>query len=214
MPVVTCPDCGRDVSTIAAACPHCGRPSPAGVQPIAQALSQSAVPFHEETLWKGNPSWLLLIGKLFAMVVTLIAIPVAAWFFATKTPDRPNSNEIMQWGWRITAVLLLIQLIAFLLALARLRSTIYTVTNQRVMIETGMLSKNLSEIDLRYIDDTQFHQGVSDRMLGIGNVTIISSDKSMPSYVLRGLRDPRALREMIRTSAYQVSQRQLFTRAT
>jgi len=157
---------------------------------------------------------LLLIGKLFAMVVTLIAIPVAAWFFATKTPDRPNSNEIMQWGWRITAVLLLIQLIAFLLALARLRSTIYTVTNQRVMIETGMLSKNLSEIDLRTIDDTQFHQVVSDRMLGIGNVTIISSDKSIPSYVLRGLRDPRALREMIRTSAYQVSQRQLFTRAT
>jgi uncharacterized membrane protein YdbT with pleckstrin-like domain len=157
---------------------------------------------------------LLLIGKLFAMVVTLIAIPVAAWFFATKTPDRPNSNEIMQWGWRITAVLILIQLIAFILALARLRSTIYTVTNQRVMIETGMMSKNLSEIDLRYIDDTQFRQGVTDRMLGIGYVTIISSDKAAPSCVLRGVRDPRALREMIRTSAYQVSQRQLFTRST
>jgi uncharacterized membrane protein YdbT with pleckstrin-like domain len=214
MPVVTCPDCGRDVSTLATACPHCGRPSAAGGQPIAQSLSQSAVPFHEETLWQGNPSWLLLIGKLFAMVVTLIAIPVAAWFLATKTPDRPNSNEIMQWGWRITAVLILIQLIAFILALARLRSTIYTVTNQRVMIETGMMSKNLSEIDLRYIDDTQFRQGVTDRMLGIGYVTIISSDKATPSCVLRGVRDPRALREMIRTSAYQVSQRQLFTRST
>ena len=214
MPVVTCPDCGHDVSTIATACPHCGRPSAAAGQPIAQALGQPAVPFHEETLWQGNPSWLLLIGKVIAMVVTVIAIPLAAWFFATKTPDRANSNEFMQWGWRITGLLVLIQLISFLMALARLRSTIYTVTNQRVMIETGMVSKNLSEIDLRYIDDTQFHQGVADRMLGIGNVMIISSDKATPTYVLRGLRDPRALREMVRTNAYQVSQRQLFTRAT
>lgn len=26
MPIETCPDCGRDVSTSAAACPGCGRP--------------------------------------------------------------------------------------------------------------------------------------------------------------------------------------------
>ncbi|HEX9161102.1 MAG TPA: PH domain-containing protein, partial [Thermoanaerobaculia bacterium] len=96
----------------------------------------------------------------------------------------------------------------------RLRSTLYTITNQRVMIERGLLSKSLSEIDLRYVDDTQFYQGVFDRLLGVGNVTIISSDKATPVYVLGGVRNPRALREMIRSNSYQVSQRQIFTRAT
>ena len=211
MPVAPCPDCGRDVSTVATACPHCGRPSGAGTQPIAQPAS---VPSREETLWQGNPSWSLLIGKLLAIAAALIVIPLVARFGASKTPDLETSLKIIRGGWWIAAAIVFLQLIAFTLALARLRSTIYTVTNQRVMIETGMLSKSLSEIDLRYIDDTQFHQGVTDRMLGIGNVTIISSDKATPTYVLVGLRDPRALREMIRTSAYQVSQRQLFTRAT
>jgi hypothetical protein len=83
-----------------------------------------------------------------------------------------------------------------------------------VMIERGLVTKALSEIDLRYVDDTQFFQGIVDRILGIGNVTIISSDKSSPVYVLHGVKDPRGLREMIRTNSYQVSQRQIFTRAT
>lgn len=26
MPLTTCPDCDREISTTAAACPHCGRP--------------------------------------------------------------------------------------------------------------------------------------------------------------------------------------------
>ena len=77
-----------------------------------------------------------------------------------------------------------------------------------------MLTRSLGEIDLRYIDDSQFFQGVMHRMVGIGNVTLVSSDKAMPVYVLRGIRDPRGVREMIRTYAYKVSQRQIFTRAT
>ena len=109
---------------------------------------------------------------------------------------------------------MLVEAVRFFVALARLRSTLYTITNQRVMIERGLLTKALSEIDLRYIDDTQFFQSVTDRLLGIGNVTIISSDKSTPTYVLAGVRDPRNLREMIRSNSYQVSQRQIFTRST
>jgi hypothetical protein len=33
-------------------------------------------------------------------------------------------------------------------------------------------------------------------------------------FLLRGIRDPRGIRETIRSHAYQVSQRQIFTRAT
>ncbi|HYH78658.1 MAG TPA: zinc ribbon domain-containing protein, partial [Longimicrobium sp.] len=42
MPLITCPDCGREVSDAAPACPHCGRPfqptpstPPAAPKPIA-----------------------------------------------------------------------------------------------------------------------------------------------------------------------------------
>ena len=212
MPVIACPDCGKDVSTMAPACPHCGRPSPAGTVPITAATAPRAAV--EETLWRGNPSAMRLIGRIVGIVLILAVVPWIFHLAAAQTPDLERSANIVRIGWWITALLALFEIVRFFLALAHLRSTLYTITNQRVMIERGLLTKSLSEIDLRYIDDTQFSQGIIDRMLGVGNVTIISSDKATPVYVLAGVRDPRNLREMIRSNSYQVSQRQIFTRAT
>jgi membrane protein YdbS with pleckstrin-like domain len=212
MPVIACPDCGKDVSTMAPACPHCGRPSPAGTVPITTATARP--PVAEETLWRGNPSAMKLIGRIVGIVLILIIVPLIFHYAARATPDFERSENIRKIGWWITGLLVLVEAVRFFVALAHLRSTLYTITNQRVMIEKGLVTKSLSEIDLRYIDDTQFTQGVFDRMLGVGNVTIISSDKSTPVYVLQGVRDPRNLREMIRSNSYQVSQRQIFTRST
>jgi uncharacterized membrane protein YdbT with pleckstrin-like domain len=170
----------------------------------------AAVPTAEEPLWKGSPSWRVLIGKVVMMVLTVILIPVAI-FIDSKTSGSGNITKI---GWYATALLLLIQLVGFLFSMLRLQSTIYTVSNQRILIQQGILSKSVSEIDLRSIDDTQFFQSFTDRLLGIGNVTLVSSDKALPTTMLRGIHNPRAVRETIRAAAYQVSQRQLFTRAT
>lgn len=211
MPVIACPDCGRDVSTLAPVCPHCGRPSPAGTMPIAP--SAAAIP-KEETLWRGTPSAIKLAGRIIEGVLIVVIVPLLFRWFAGQTNDLQTSTNLIRFGWLATSLLLIITVVRFLSAFIQLRSTLYTITNQRVMIERGLLSKQLSEIDLRYVDDTQFFQGIVDRMLGIGNVTIISSDKSTPTYVLVGVKDPRALREMIRSNSYQVSQRQIFTRAT
>lgn len=210
MPVIACPDCGRDVSTLAPTCPHCGRPSPAGTTPITPAPQ----PVAEETVWRGTPAATLLIGRVIIMLAIVIIVPLVTHLVARSTADLETGARITRAGWMITAVLLLIEGVRFLISFMRLRSTLYTITNQRVMIETGLLTKTLSEIDLRYVDDTQFFQPMIYRLLGIGNVTIISSDKSTPVQVLRAVPDPRRIRELIRTNSYQQSQRQIFTRAT
>jgi membrane protein YdbS with pleckstrin-like domain len=211
VPVITCPDCGRDVSTLAAACPHCGRPSPAGTAPMPAA---SPAAMKEETLWRGNPSAKILLGQLLAIVVVLIVIPIVAHSIAANITDFEASSRAVRVGWWLTSIIVILQLVWLFIALARLRSTMYTISNQRVMVEKGILSKSLGEIDLRYVDDTQFFQSLIARLLGIGNVTIVSSDKTTPVFVLQGVNDPRGVRELIRTQAYQVSQRQIFTRPT
>ncbi len=212
MPVIACPDCGRDVSTLAPVCPHCGRPSPAGTSvPPAQGIAQAA---KEETLWRGTPSPTLLIGKIATLVLILVAIPAIAIFFSLTVTDELKEGNIKTAGWVIAGILGAAQLVVLIVAWMKLRTTMYSITNQRVIIEQGILSKTVNEIDLRYVDDSQFFQGLGDRVLGIGNVTLISSDKSSPTYMLRSVRDPRSVREMIRTHAYQMSQRQVFTRAT
>ena len=121
----------------------------------------------------------------------------------------------MTMRWLVIVFALIVwRAVGVIIAFARIRSTLYTVSNQRVIIESGIVEKKVEDIDLRTIDDTNFRQRIVERMLGIGNVTIVSSDKMAPMFVLRGIPDPRGLRELIRGRAYEVSQRQLFTRAT
>jgi uncharacterized membrane protein YdbT with pleckstrin-like domain len=210
MPVIACPDCGRDVSPLAPACPHCGRPSPGGNAPIAAPNT----PAQERTLWRGSPSAIVLAGYIATIVATLIVIPVAARFFGGTIGDIERGRNVARVGWMAALVLAAIEIVLFLVAFIRLRSTSYTVTSQRVMIEQGVFAKTVDEVDLRYIEDSLFHQSFGDRILGIGSVTLISSDKTTPRATLRSIRKPREVREMIRAEAYQTSQRQVFTRAT
>ncbi len=195
---------------MATACPHCGRPSPAGTTPPLSPVA----PVAEQTLWHGTPSPTLLAGHVLAIVVVLIAIPLLTRFFGSTMPDEDQGASMIRFGWIATAIIIAVQLIALTIAWIRLRATSYTVTNQRVLIEQGVFTKTVDEIDLRYVDDSQFQQTLVDRILGIGNVTLISSDKTSPRYMLRSVKDPRGVRELVRAQAYQSSHRQIFTRAT
>lgn len=170
-------------------------------------------PAREETLWQGTPSTTLLIGHIAGIVLVLIGIPLLTRFFAS-TMDDAQREGMIRFGYWATAILLTIQLIALLVAWIQLRSTMYRVSNQRVIVEQGIFSKTVDEIDLRYVDDSNFTQSLAERILGIGSVTLMSSDASSPRYVLRSIKNPRDVRELIRAEAYKNSQRQIFTRAT
>ena len=67
---------------------------------------------------------------------------------------------------------------------------------------------------MRTIDDITFHQTFVERLLGIGQIAILSSEPSTPRVRLVGVTDPRQVRELIRGSAYQATRGQLFTRST
>ena len=99
------------------------------------------------------------------------------------------------------------------LAMLVLRSHRYGISNQRIMVESGVFSKSLAEVDVRTIDDITFHQTFVERLLGIGQIAVLSSDPRTRASAV-GIPDPRQVRELIRNSAYQATRGQLFTRAT
>jgi hypothetical protein len=180
----------------------------------------------EQDVWEGHPSFLLIFGRVAGFVVSLIFWPLLGYAFMTyalpfaalQAPLRPwittHESRVLTAVAAIVGVILLLNLVRLLLAIGRVKSTHYRLTSQRLLIESGLLSKSVDEIDLRYIDDLEFRQTLLDRLLGIGQVFVVSSDKLAPKLAIRGIKDPRGLREKIRAHAYQVSQRQFFTRST
>src|SRR6202521_1326516 len=197
MALVPCPECQREISTAAATCPHCGRPMSPSL-----SVPQGGMPTtKEETLWRGTPSWALLFGKIVRAALAAVLLPLILYlgydWLSASPAIQDKHDTIFRVGWLITFAVVLVLAIQVIIALARIKSTLYPITNQRVIIESGLFSKSVEDIDLRTIDDTSFQQRVLDRLLGIGNVTIVSSDKMAPTYILHGVPDPRALRETI-----------------
>jgi membrane protein YdbS with pleckstrin-like domain len=190
-------------------------------------FASSAPPGPEQVLWEGGPSIALVYGKLLRVIIrVVIVIAIGYLAFAFGLPAlgsvssdlnsfiEQNSSAIYVGIVVVLALAVLPSVIALLQAIARIKNTHYRVTNQRIVIESGVLSRSLEEIDMRSVDDIEFQQSFLERMFGIGQVFIVSTDKVAPKLALHGIHDPRNTRELIRSTAYQVSQRQLFTRST
>lgn len=85
-------------------------------------------------------------------------------------------------------------------ALRRL-GTHYKVTTQRIVIETGVFSKKLDQIDIYRINDYSVERPFSQRLLGTGNLVIEAMDKSTPIVRLEGLKtDVVSLYERLRVA--------------
>lgn len=222
MPLVSCPDCGRQVSTAAAACPQCNRPLVAGL-----AVAPAGPAGSEEVAWEGVPSFKAMLGEISSSAVFAIGLPVAAAvafgpglsFIAglsrdmarTVTEGRGTLHAAITW---VVVGLVVLRLAKLAWHIAVLRSHHYRVSNQRILLESGVLSKRIDEVDMRTVEDIEFRQSLTERLLGIGEIGIIAADKRMARFRLLGVENPREVRELIRAQAFQATQRQLFTRTT
>lgn len=75
----------------------------------------------------------------------------------------------------------------------------YILTNERLLIEKrGVVSSKKEEIELYKINDIEVRQGVAEKLQKIGDIEIVSSDESTPTLVLRKIKDPFDIKEVIR----------------
>jgi hypothetical protein len=74
----------------------------------------------------------------------------------------------------------------------------YQITNERVRITEGMLGKSREDIELVRIQDIDLSQGVSERMMGIGDIHVRSHDRSHPEVVLNNVSNPTEVHEILR----------------
>ena len=78
------------------------------------------------------------------------------------------------------------------------RNTVYELTSERLRLRSGVLNKQLDEVELYRVRDYQFEQPFFLRLFGLGNITLQTSDRSHPAVRLRAVRDGERLYEQIR----------------
>ena len=144
----------------------------------------------EEVYFEGSPLLRGDLGRLFIFAIiaaVIVAIPVLdkkyKWF------------PLPLWVWPVAIVL---AAVALLIPVLIIRSIRYRITNYRIDLERGLLSKNIDTLELWHVEDIHFHQSILDRIVSTGDITILSHDDTTPRLELNGVPNPRPLFENLK----------------
>jgi membrane protein YdbS with pleckstrin-like domain len=93
-----------------------------------------------------------------------------------------------------------------LLVWIRVKSCSYRLTTQRLFVRRGWLAKHVDELELYRVKDVVVDQGVLQRVLGYGTITVLVDDDTTPEVDLVRISRPTEVKEMIRTQ-YRAARR-------
>ena len=82
--------------------------------------------------------------------------------------------------------------------------TRYALSEDRLFISVGFLNIKDDEILLYRVRDIDTSRSLWQRIFGVGTVTVMSSDKTMPNLVLKNVKDPIGVKEMIHQQVEKV----------
>lgn len=82
--------------------------------------------------------------------------------------------------------------------------TRYMLSEDRLFISVGFLNIKDDEILLYRVRDIDTNRTLWQRLFGVGTVTVMSSDKTMPTLVLQNVKAPIFVKELIHKQVEEV----------
>ena len=70
-------------------------------------------------------------------------------------------------------------------------------SEDRLFVSVGFLNIRDDEILLYRVRDIDTSRSLGQRIFGVGTVTVVSADKTMPNLVLKNVKDPIFVKELI-----------------
>jgi uncharacterized membrane protein YdbT with pleckstrin-like domain len=129
----------------------------------------------EHILYEGHPSWRSILGfYLKGLLITALAGVIAA---------------LVDSGTVIPVVVVLLVLVV-LAGLFKRVSTTYTITNHRLTIRRGILSRKVQQTRLERVQNVNTQQSVLERVLQVGDVDFDTAGTTDSDFAFRGVSRP------------------------
>jgi uncharacterized membrane protein YdbT with pleckstrin-like domain len=123
----------------------------------------------ERVLYTTRLHWIVLFRPILVEALfTCSGLALLVWAFTGKHTAQGESQMIGM----VDVALLLIGGIVLALAAVRRNATEMAVTNKRVIIKVGYLTKRTIELFLSKIESVEVEQSVAGRILGFGSITV------------------------------------------
>jgi len=148
----------------------------------------------EQELWAGHPSqWTAFKFYFFCALVGVGLIVLSAYI---NLGGLPNPSLVQFWFYPMFGIPVL--MFAALIRYLVVRTTHYRLTNERLLSEKGIFSRDSEEIELYRVRDQHVLKPFWLRITGRGHVRILSTDTTAPDFMLTGITNPDNVRELLR----------------
>ena len=140
----------------------------------------------EEIFFHGHPSWRSMLAfYIEGFVGAVLAGAIAG--IVSRIASGSVSVPL------VVAVVLIVFVLVVVTGLIRRIATTYTITNRRLTIDTGLLSRILHETRLERVQNVNSRQSVLERMLRVGSVDFDTAGSAEFDFAFRGVGNPRQI---------------------
>jgi membrane protein YdbS with pleckstrin-like domain len=151
----------------------------------AKLVPKKMLSSDERVVFETRPSaWLYMKAAAVSLIVALIALVVFVWEWIPGAPSIPylsdyldgDNGDYIRYAFGVVFVL---ATAFFSYRWMKWGSTVYAATDERIITQRGILSKNYEDIPLRMITNVDLAQSLGKRALGYG--TIVFSTQGLSS---------------------------------
>ena len=130
----------------------------------------------EQVIFEGHPSWRAILGFYLKGIAVAVVLGVVA-----KLVDGNASAFV---------VILVVIAVTVLVGFVNRVATTYTITNRRLNIKRGIISREIQETRLERVQNVNYRQSVYQRVMQIGDVDFDTAATDDYNFVFAGVADP------------------------
>jgi uncharacterized membrane protein YdbT with pleckstrin-like domain len=137
----------------------------------------------ERIVFEGHPSWRAILDFYIKgiLITAVIAALVVLW--GKTVGDGVSEGTVV-------VVLLVGAAVTALAGFLKRVATRYTISNRRLHIKHGIVSREVQETRLGRVQDVVYTQSILQRVLGIGDVDFDTASDDPTDFVFAGVADP------------------------
>jgi len=133
----------------------------------------------EKAIYQGHPSWRAILGFYLKGVLVGAAAGVIAALIKSAS-----------LGF---ATFVIVVAVTVLAGFVKRVATVYTITDRRLNIKRGILSRRVQETRIQRVQNVNFTQGVYERLMQIGDVEFTTAGTDESNFVFEGVSQPESV---------------------
>ena len=139
---------------------------------------------NEQVIYEGRPSWRSILG-FYLVGLVVVAVAAGIGYLVADAAGAAVAG---------VAVFVLLLLVGWLKRI----STKYAITDRRLRIQRGIISRDVEEARLERVQNVNVKQSVFERLLQVGTVDFdTASNRADDTFQFRGIADPSEITRLV-----------------